>query len=573
MCGEPLLKVCPNCGTTILPEDKFCGKCRHPLAPSLPRSFFDMTKPHSYTPKFLAEKILTTRSSLEGERKLVTVLFADVANFTTISEKLDPEEIHEIMDGCFKILMDEIHKYEGTINQFTGDGVMALFGAPLAHEDHAIRACHASLSIQHALTDYGEKLKKTCNIDFRMRIGLNSGPVVVGAIGDDLRMDYTAIGDTINLASRMEGLASPGTVLVSGNTHRPAVDFFRFEPMGKVQVKGKEQPQEAYVLLAPSGVETRLTASVARGFLTPFIGREHPMASLMEAYDHVRSGSGQVVEVVGEAGVGKSRLLLEFRSLIPQDEATHLEGRCIHFGASMAYLPLLDILRSYFGIKEGDKELPIKSTMKERVEPSLLSPLEDLLSLPVEDEQYLKLEPKEKKERIFEALRDLFMKLSQERTLILAIEDLHWIDKTTEEFLDYLMTSLTTSRMLLILLHRPEYTHPWGSRSYFNRIGLTQLTMKSSAELVQAILEGKQVAPELCGAHPREGCGQSPLHGGTYPQPPGERVHRDEGPRVRPFSYHLPGSAGHDPGDHRGPHGPAGGEPEADHAGRLRHRP
>ncbi|MGD0663634.1 MAG: AAA family ATPase, partial [Syntrophorhabdales bacterium] len=391
----------------------------------------------------------------------------------------------------------EIHKYEGTINQFTGDGVMALFGAPLAHEDHAVRACHASLSIQHALTDYGERLKKTCSIDFKMRIGLNSGPVVVGAIGDDLRMDYTAIGNTINLASRMEGLASPGTVLVSGHTHRLAVDFFTFSPLGKVQVKGKQEPQEAYRLLAPSGVETRLTASVARGFLTPFVGREHSMASLMEAYGHVREGSGQVVEIVGEAGVGKSRLLLEFRSLIPQEEATYLEGRCIHFGSSMAYLPLLDILRSYFGIKEGDKELLIKSKMKERAGPSLLAPFEDLLSLRVEDETYLKLEPKEKKERIFEALRDFFMKLSQERILILAIEDLHWIDKTTEEFLDYLMTSLTTSRMLLILLHRPEYTHPWGSRSYFNRIGLTQLTMKSSAELVQAILEGKEVAPEL----------------------------------------------------------------------------
>jgi tetratricopeptide (TPR) repeat protein len=295
----------------------------------------------------------------------------------------------------------------------------------------------------------------------------------------------------------MESSASPGTILVSEHTHRLTKDFFTFSSLGKLPMKGKEKPQEAYQLLSPSGVETRLTASVVRGSLTPLIGREHPMASLMEAFDHVKGGSGQVVEVVGEAGVGKSRLLLEFRSLIPQEEATYLEGRCIHFGSAMAYLPLLDILRSYFRIKEGDKEFLIKTKMKERVDPSLLSPFEDLLSLPVEDEQYLKLEPKEKKERIFEVLRDLLIKLSQERTLILAIEDLHWIDKTTEEFLDYLMASLTTSKILLILLHRPEYTHPWGSRSYFNRIGLTQLTMKSSAELVQAILEGKEVAPEL----------------------------------------------------------------------------
>jgi class 3 adenylate cyclase/tetratricopeptide (TPR) repeat protein len=495
-CGAKLILPCPECGFENDPDDQFCGGCGHSLTPA-PAPLLDHSKPHSYTPKFLADKILTTRSSIEGERKLVTVLFADVANFTTISEKLDPEEIHGIMDGAFRILMDEIHKYEGTINQFTGDGVMALFGAPLSHEDHAIRACHAALAIQDSLARYSQRLKEERALDFRMRIGLNSGSVVVGAIGDDLRMDYTAIGDTINLASRMEGLASPGTVLVSRNTHRLTRDFFTFSPLGKVRVKGKQYPQEAFILLSPSGVETRLTASVAKGSLTPFVGREHSMASLMEAHNHVKEGSGQVVEVVGEAGVGKSRLLLEFRSLIPQDEATYLEGRCLHFGASMAYLPLLDILRSYFGIKEGDNELVIKSTMKERVDPSLLPPLQDLLSLQVEDEHYLKLEPKEKKDRIFEALRDLFIKLCQERTLILAIEDLHWIDKTTEEFLDYLMGWLTTSRMLLILLHRPEYTHPWGSRSYFNRIGLTQLTMKSSSELVQAILEGKEVAPEL----------------------------------------------------------------------------
>ena len=201
--------VCQACGKTNPPGSRFCNACAQPLAAEQQTPSPDYSKPHAYTPKFLADKILTTRSSIEGERKLVTVLFADVANFTSLSEKLDPEEIHEIMDGCFKILMEEIHKYEGTINQFTGDGVMALFGAPLAHEDHAQRACHAALAIQKALTLYGEKLKADCTIDFKMRIGLNFGPVVVGAIGDDLRMDYTAIGDTINLASRMQNLCCP----------------------------------------------------------------------------------------------------------------------------------------------------------------------------------------------------------------------------------------------------------------------------------------------------------------------------------------------------------------------------
>jgi class 3 adenylate cyclase len=344
--------ICPACGATVPSDRQFCGKCGQPLATPKATPPLDYSQPHSYTPKFLAEKILTTRSSIEGERKLVTVLFADVANFTSISEKLDPEEIHQIMDGCFKILMDEIHKYEGTINQFTGDGVMALFGAPLAHEDHALRACHASLSIQQALTDYGGKLKKSCGIDFRMRLGLNSGPVVVGAIGDDLRMDYTAIGDTINLASRMESVAAPGTVLVSGHTQRLVRDFFAFSSLGKLPMKGKEEPQDAYVLLSPTEVKTRIEASAVSG-LTRFVGRTREMETLRETLDKARSGSGQVVGIVGEAGVGKSRIILEMRHLFP--EYTYLEGRCLHYGASMAYLPLLDILRSYFGIKEGER--------------------------------------------------------------------------------------------------------------------------------------------------------------------------------------------------------------------------
>jgi class 3 adenylate cyclase/tetratricopeptide (TPR) repeat protein len=462
----------------------------------------DYSKPESYTPKSLADKILTTRSSIEGERKLVTVFVAGVDNYTSMSEKLNPEEVHQIVDGCFQILMDEIHKYEGTITEFTGDGVMALFGAPIAHEDHAQRACRAALDIQRAMDGYGEKIRKDYGLDFRLRIGLNSGPVMVGSIRDDLRMHYTEIGDTVSMASRMEGLAKPGRVLVSRDTHRLVVDFFRFESLATVMVKGKEEVQEAYELISPSGVETHFAASVARG-LTRFVGRRNSMAALMEAYEKVRDGSGQVVEVVGEAGVGKSRLLLEFRGRLSQEEFGYLEGRCIHFGVAMAYLPFLDILRSYFEIKEGEQEFLIKRKMKERVRkfdeklPSILSPLQDLLSLKVEDEQYVKLEPKQRRERIFEALRDLFIRLSQESILILVIEDLHWIDKTSEEFLDYLIGWLANARILLNFLHRPEYTHQWGSKSYFNRIGLTQLTLKSRAELVQAILEGGEVAPEL----------------------------------------------------------------------------
>jgi class 3 adenylate cyclase len=317
-CGARLEKVCPKCSFSNPSGFKYCGKCGIVLEEAKEVPSINYSEPKSYTPKFLADKILTTRSSIEGERKLVTVLFADVANYTAMSEKLDPEEVHQIMDGCFKILMDEIHKYEGTITQFTGDGVMALFGAPVAHEDHAQRACYAALSIQKAVKEYGQEVKSLYGQNFKMRVGLNSGQVVVASIGDDLRMDYTAIGDTTNLASRMESAARPGTILVSDHTHRLVRDFFDFEPLGKVIVKGKEEPQETYELLKAGKVETRIEAAVAKG-LTRFVGRYNSMAGLMEAYEKVRSGSGQVLGIVGEAGVGKSRLLFESRNRLPQN--------------------------------------------------------------------------------------------------------------------------------------------------------------------------------------------------------------------------------------------------------------
>lgn len=508
VCGNNLKteNICPKCGHVNPENFKFCNKCGQALGetprPSPAPVAFEKSEPKSYTPKHLADKILNTRSALEGERKLVTVLFADVAGFTSMSEKMEPEEVHQIMEGCLKILMDEIHKYEGTINQFTGDGVMALFGAPLAHEDHAQRACYASLTIQKELADYGEKIRTNYGQEFRMRIGLNSGSVVVGSIGDDLHMDYTAIGDTINLASRMEGLAKPGSILLSRNTQRLVSNYFDMNSLGTLEVKGKEEPQEAYELTRVKEVATRFEASLAKG-LTRFVGRENSMGALMEAYEKVRNGSGQVVDIVGEAGVGKSRLLFEFKHRLPQDTFGYLEGHCLHYGGAMPYLPIPDILRSFFEVREGEREMVIRKRIEERILgldeklQGCIPPIQDLLSLKVEDEDYLNLEPKRRRERVFEALRDLIVRSSQERPLILAFEDLHWIDKTSEEFLDYLIGWLANIKVLLILLHRPEYMPRWGSKSYFNRIGVDQLTLKSSAELVRAILEGGDTAPEL----------------------------------------------------------------------------
>jgi predicted ATPase/class 3 adenylate cyclase len=430
------------------------------------------------------------------------VLFADVANYTAMAEKLDPEIVHQVMDGCFNLLMTEIHKYEGTINQFTGDGVMALFGAPVAHEDHAQRACHAALSVQKSIADYGEKLSKDLALEFKMRIGINSGFVVVGAIGDDLRMDYTAIGDTTNLASRVESIASPGSIFVSENTFKLAGDYFEFRSGDKVNLKGKEENQQIYELLKPGAVDSRIGASAAKG-LTKFVGRRNSMTVLTEALNKARSGSGQVVGVVGEAGVGKSRLILELRRSLQKDKIHFLEGKCLHYGGGIAYLPVLDILKSHFDIKEGDTEIPIKKKMEDRIlhlDEKLgycLYSFQELLSLKVDDESFNQVEPQQKKEKIFEAFRDLFIRESQNQPLVLVVEDLHWIDRTSEELIDYFIGWLAKSAVLLVLLYRPEYTHRWGSKSYYYKIGLDHLTHKSGTKLIKAILNDCEIEPEL----------------------------------------------------------------------------
>jgi hypothetical protein len=265
------------------------------------------------------------------------------------------------MDGCFKILMDEIHKYEGTINQFTGDGVMALFGAPVAHEDHAQRACHTALSIQNAIGEYGEKIKEDRGVDFLMRIGLNSGLVVVGSIGDDLRMDYTAAGDTTNLAARLQDLAKPGTVLVSENSYRLTKDFFEFDHLGLIDVKGKSHPVAIYRAVQTKNVRSRLEVSAAAGRgLTPLVARQEDLNHLMAAFAKAKEGHGQIVSLVGDAGVGKSRLAHEFKDLIGGEDITLWEGYCPSYGQATPYLPIAQIIKKYCGIEEGDDEAKIR---------------------------------------------------------------------------------------------------------------------------------------------------------------------------------------------------------------------
>ena len=503
-CGTENIIVCPRCDSRIPVGKKFCGECGQKLGRddvAQPDPVIDYDRPDSYTPKFMAEKILTTRGSLEGERKLVTVFFSDVTGFTSLSEKLDPEAVHQIMDGCFKILMQEIHKYEGTINQFTGDGVMALFGAPLAHEDHAQRACHAALAIQKSLTEYGRKVKTEFGSDFKMRIGLNSGPVVVGAIGNDLRMDYTAVGDTTNLAARMESLAEPGGILISESTYRLVKKYFEFESLGEVAVKGKQALQAVYKLTRVSEIRSRMDASKARG-LTEYIGRKDEMHDLQKAFKRAQSGQGQVVGVVGEAGIGKSRFVFEMHRRA-NEPCRYIESRCLQYSSTIPFLPVLEIFRSYFDIGEGESEEGINGKLKTRLEdldkeliPSLPA-FRHLLSLPAGEPLWERLDPKEKRIKTFEAIRNFFIRLSQDTPLILVIDDLQWLDKTSEEFISYFIEWISNTRILLLLLYRPEYNHPWASKSFYKQIGIYPLSKDESKQFIRCLLNDGEISWQI----------------------------------------------------------------------------
>src|SRR5437867_6290744 len=322
-CGAQLAAVCPACRAVNTPANKFCGECGASLTPAAPAasppsratepaaSEGRFASPQSYTPKHLADKILNSRSAIEGERKQVTVLFTDVSGFTAISERLDPEDVHAIMDRAFEVILDAVHRYEGTISQFLGDGVMALFGEPIAHEEHAHSALSSALAIQEGLGPLREDVRRARAVEFRVRIGVNTGLVVVGAIGRDLRMDYTAVGDTTNLAARMLNLAQPGQIVTTAHTQRLTEGFFLVDDLGEVSVKGKSEPVRGYAVQSEIRGRTRLEVSRVRG-LTPLRGREAELTRLRGAYERAASGRGSVLLVTGDPGVGKSRLLYEF---------------------------------------------------------------------------------------------------------------------------------------------------------------------------------------------------------------------------------------------------------------------
>src|SRR5512136_573532 len=369
-CGSKLIVACPNCGFENLPEEKFCGECGHDLSvPSKPTSkelSFDekLTKIQKYLPGGLTEKILAQRGKIEGERKQVTVLFCDMENFTPLVERLGHEEAFTLMDKVYEILIHKVHEFEGTVNDLSGDGMMALFGAPIALEDAPQRAIRSALAIHREITQFSDRMKQEKAIPaIRMRAGIHTGPVVVGALGNDLRVHFTAVGDTVNLASRLQNLAEAGTTYVTGETFKLAEGLFRFEALGEKKVKGKEQPVRVFQVIAPSTRRTKFDVSAERG-LTPFIGRERELELLLDGFQRAKAGKGQAFSIISEAGVGKSRLLYEFRKAITNEDVTFLEGKCLSYGRGMTYHPIIDILKSNFDIQESDGDIEIREKVK-----------------------------------------------------------------------------------------------------------------------------------------------------------------------------------------------------------------
>jgi class 3 adenylate cyclase len=491
-CATPLGGTCPNCGTRVSPSGKFRPECAYPLAGAAaaqPRS----TSPDTYTPKHLAERILTSKAALEGERKQVTVLFADLKGSMELIADRDPEDARKLLDPVLERMMEAVHRYEGTVNQVMGDGIMALFGAPLAHEDHAVRACYAALRMQEAVKRYAEEVQRSQGLPLHIRIGLNSGEVVVRAVGSDLRMDYTAVGQTTHLAARMEQTALPGSILLTAETLRLAEGYVQVRPLGPVHVRGLGEPVEAFEATGAGPVRTRLQVAAARG-LTRFVGRDAELEQLRQALERARAGHGQVGALVGEPGVGKSRLVWEVTHSHRTAGWLVLQAGAVSYAKATPYLPVIDLLKSYCQIEDRDdhrrvrekvigKLLNLDEALKSTL-PAFLA----LLDVPGEDPQWDGLDPAQRRQRTLDAVKRLVLRESQVQPLLVIFEDLHWIDTETQALLDNLVDSLPTARLLLLVNYRPEYRHGWGSKTYYTQLRLDPLPPENAQALLETLL-------------------------------------------------------------------------------------
>ena len=449
--------------------------------------------PLAYTPKHLAEKILTSRAALEGERKQVTVLFADIKGSMALLEDLDPEEARRIIDPALQLMMDAVHRYEGYVAQTMGDGILALFGAPIAHEDHPQRALYAALHMQEASKRSAEQFRQELGVNVQIRVGVNTGEVVVRAIyKDDLHIDYVPVGHSTGLAARMESLATPGSILVSEHTYKRAEGYFDFHALGTARIKGVSEPVPIYEVAGVSSLQTRFQVATRRG-LVPFVGRQPELAQIQRALALVQEGQGQIVAVVGEPGVGKSRLAYEFKLSVPRHWLV-LETFSISHGKAFPYLPLIELLKDYFAITPQDDErtrrekVGGKVLMLERRLEDTLPSLFALLEIAEPGSSFLQMDAQMRRRRTYEALKRLLLCESLNQPLVFICEDLHWLDTESQAFLDVLVESLATARLLLLVNYRPEYRHGWGSKTYYTQLRLDPLGREEAEALLTALL-------------------------------------------------------------------------------------
>jgi class 3 adenylate cyclase len=503
-CGAKLVSACPGCGHEVRPSAKFCSACGTPLAvwtpTPRPQSLMPrLQSPLSYTPPHLAQRILAEQAALEargaseGERKTITALFADLKGSTALIEGLDPEEARAILDPALQLMMDAVHRYEGYVAQALDDGIFALFGAPIAHEDHPQRALYAALRMQEEMRRYGDQVRLKHGVPLAMRVGVNTGEVVVRSIRkEDLQTDYVPVGHSTNLAALMEQMATPGSILLTEYTRKLVEGYFELKALGAAAIKGVEAPLPVYEVLGAGPLRTRLQVAVQRG-LTRFVGRQSEMEQIRRALEQAKAGQGQIVGVMGEPGLGKSRLFYEFR-LTAQSGCLVLEAYSVSYGKASPYLPLLELLKSYFQIASHDDE----RTRREKVIGKVLGldrTLEDTLPylftlLGIEDptSSLQQMDPQIRRQRTFAALKRLFLRESLNQPLILIFEDLHWIDSETQGFLDTLSESIASAKILLLVNYRPEYRPQWGQKTYYTQLRLAPLGRAEAAELLSALL-------------------------------------------------------------------------------------
>lgn len=504
MCGRQLATKCPHCNNMIGLEDLFCVQCgarRNQVAEPGQVSVVS-SNPKSYTPRHLAEKILKGRSKIQGEKKNVSVLFADVVGYTSIAERLGPEKSHATIAGCFDILTRCVHHFEGTINQYTGDGIMALFGAPIAHEDHVFRALESALLMRNEIKRYAVKLKEEKKIDFAMRLGINTGLVVVGSIGDDLRLDYTAVGDTTNQAARLEQMAKSGQILVSEHTERVVRGFFNFRPLGKVALKGKTTSVNIFELLGQGRIKTKLQAQELRG-LTPFQGRKKALSLLEFLSESARQGTGRTISITGQAGIGKSRLVIE--ALRPLTNVFRFECSCAQFAQNIPYYPFIELFKETktplvkdnivgFVDKSGSSG---QSALNEKISHLMTECRRLLVPKELDRPSRPDLSP-EIKGLISETMKKFFLAHSQIKPVFFIVEDMHWIDRYSEDFLHLFVDSMRQQSVLMVTVHRPEYQPPWEDRSHYDRLNLASLAEPESRCLVDSLIGDLSIPEESC---------------------------------------------------------------------------